>query len=64
MGIAIYSELGGNPAFTPLGIDQVPGFSQPGGNMEGKEVRFGIVPSAIVLCRNDGYLLRGSQLDA
>jgi K+-transporting ATPase ATPase A chain len=45
-GIAIYSELGGNPAFTPLGIDQTPGLIQPGGNMEGKEVRFGIVPSA------------------
>jgi K+-transporting ATPase ATPase A chain len=46
VGIAIYSELGGNPAFTPLGIDQNPGHIQPGGNMEGKEVRFGIVPSA------------------
>jgi K+-transporting ATPase ATPase A chain len=45
-GIAIWSELGGNPAFTPLGIDQDPGPLQPGGNMEGKEVRFGIVPSA------------------
>jgi potassium-transporting ATPase potassium-binding subunit len=45
-GIAIWSELGGNPAFTPLGIDQTPGLFQPGGNMEGKEVRFGIVPSA------------------
>jgi K+-transporting ATPase ATPase A chain len=45
-GIAIWSELGGNPAFTPLGIDQIPGHIQPGGNMEGKEVRFGIVPSA------------------
>jgi K+-transporting ATPase ATPase A chain len=45
-GIAIWSELGGNPAFTPLGIDQTPGLIQPGGNMEGKEVRFGIVPSA------------------
>jgi potassium-transporting ATPase potassium-binding subunit len=45
-GIAIWSELGGNPAFTPLGIDQTPGNIQPGGNMEGKEVRFGIVPSA------------------
>jgi K+-transporting ATPase ATPase A chain len=45
-GIAIWSELGGNPAFTPLGIDQTPGLLQPGGNMEGKEVRFGIIPSA------------------
>jgi K+-transporting ATPase ATPase A chain len=45
-GIAIWSELNGNPAFTPFGIDQDPGALQPGGNMEGKEVRFGIVPSA------------------
>jgi K+-transporting ATPase ATPase A chain len=45
-GIAIWSEMGGNPAFTPLGIDQDPSHLQPGGNMEGKEVRFGIVPSA------------------
>jgi len=45
-GIAIWSEMGGNPSFTPLGIDQTPGLIQPGGNMEGKEVRFGIVPSA------------------
>jgi K+-transporting ATPase ATPase A chain len=45
-GIAVWSEMGGNPAFTPLGIDQDPSHLQPGGNMEGKEVRFGIVPSA------------------
>jgi K+-transporting ATPase ATPase A chain len=46
-GICIWSEMGGNPAFTPLGIDQSPLHAQPGGNMEGKEVRFGIVPSAL-----------------
>jgi len=45
-GIAIWSELGGNPAFNAMGIDQNPGLTQPGGNMEGKEIRFGIVPSA------------------
>jgi K+-transporting ATPase ATPase A chain len=45
-GIAIWSELGGNPAFPAFGIDQSPFHAQPGGNMEGKEVRFGIVPSA------------------
>jgi K+-transporting ATPase ATPase A chain len=45
-GIAIWSETGGNPAFTPLGIDQNPLHAQPGGNMEGKEVRFGPVQSA------------------
>ncbi len=45
-GIAIWSELGGNASFNALGIDQNPAHAQPGGNMEGKEVRFGIVPSA------------------
>jgi K+-transporting ATPase ATPase A chain len=47
LGLAIWSELGGNPAFVPLGIDQDSLHAQPGGNMEGKEVRFGIVPSAL-----------------
>jgi K+-transporting ATPase ATPase A chain len=46
-GIAIWSEWGGNPAFAPLGIDQSPFHAQPGGNMEGKEVRLGVVPSAL-----------------
>jgi K+-transporting ATPase ATPase A chain len=46
VGISIWSEMNGNPAFTPLGIDQNPTHFQPGGNMEGKEMRFGIVQSA------------------
>ena len=47
VGIAIWSEAGGNPAFSSLGIDQNMTHAQPGGNMEGKEVRFGIVPSTL-----------------
>jgi len=35
-------EQAGNPQFTALGIDQAPSALQPGGNMEGKEARFGI----------------------
>jgi K+-transporting ATPase ATPase A chain len=46
VGLTIWSEVNGNPAFTPLGIDQNPTPLQPGGNMEGKEVRFGVVQSA------------------
>jgi K+-transporting ATPase ATPase A chain len=46
VGICIWSEVNGNPAFTPLGIDQTPSAIQPGGNMEGKEMRFGVVQSA------------------
>ncbi|MDE2028236.1 MAG: potassium-transporting ATPase subunit KdpA [Candidatus Omnitrophica bacterium] len=40
-------ERQGNPLFDKLGIDQVESYLQPGGNMEGKEARFGIVGSAI-----------------
>jgi K+-transporting ATPase ATPase A chain len=46
-GLAIWSEQSGNPILTPLGVDQAPSHLQSGGNMEGKEVRFGIVPSAL-----------------
>jgi K+-transporting ATPase ATPase A chain len=47
LGIAIVAERGGNPAFAAIGIDQGASEIQPGGNMEGKEVRFGIIPSAL-----------------
>ncbi len=44
---AIWAEQHGNPQFTRLGIDQHATAAQSGGNMEGKEVRFGIVESAL-----------------
>jgi len=47
LGIAIWAELGSNPTFNGMGIDQTTTVLQPGGNMEGKEVRFGIMPSAL-----------------
>jgi K+-transporting ATPase ATPase A chain len=40
-GISIWAEGQGNPAFSSLGIDQSIG------NMEGKEVRFGVVNSSL-----------------
>ncbi len=40
-------EAGGNPQFAALGIDQAASSLQAGGNMEGKEVRFGIANSAL-----------------
>ncbi|MCX5714506.1 MAG: potassium-transporting ATPase subunit KdpA, partial [Candidatus Omnitrophica bacterium] len=43
----IHFEQKGNPLFSSLGIDQNHSAFQPGGNMEGKEARFGIVNSAI-----------------
>lgn len=40
-------EQAGNPLLAKLGIDQTASAFQTGGNMEGKEARFGIVSSAI-----------------
>ena len=45
--VAYWAESAGNPAFTSLGVDQVASVMQSGGNMEGKEVRFGIANSAL-----------------
>jgi K+-transporting ATPase ATPase A chain len=47
LSMAVWSEQGGNPAFAAMGIDQTQTNINPGGNMEGKEVRFGIVNSAL-----------------
>jgi potassium-transporting ATPase potassium-binding subunit len=45
--VALWAEGQGNPLFTPLGVDQAHSALQAGGNMEGKESRFGIVASAL-----------------
>lgn len=42
-----WAEQEGNPALTALGVDQAVSSSQPGGNMEGKEARFGINASTL-----------------
>jgi K+-transporting ATPase ATPase A chain len=42
LAFCIAQEQGGNPAFAALHIDQAASALQAGGNMEGKEVRFGI----------------------
>jgi len=47
LGVAVWSEQRGNPALTTLGVDQQASSLQAGGNMEGKDVRFGIVNSAL-----------------
>ncbi|MGR4870549.1 potassium-transporting ATPase subunit KdpA [Variovorax sp. LARHSF232] len=43
----ISAEHAGNPLLNTLGVDQVANALQSGGNMEGKEVRFGIDASAL-----------------
>jgi len=45
--VAVGAEQNGNPAFTSMGVDQTASELQAGGNMEGKEVRYGIVNSAL-----------------
>jgi len=47
LGVCAGAEQAGNPALTRAGADQAASDTQPGGNMEGKEVRFGIVNSAL-----------------
>lgn len=47
LGVSVWSEQSGNPMFTTMGIDQTQTDTNPGGNMEGKEMRFGIVNSAL-----------------
>lgn len=45
--ICYHYEQRGNPALARLGVATAASAGQPGGNMEGKEVRFGIADSAL-----------------
>ena len=45
--VAYWAEAAGNPAIAGAGVDTATSALQAGGNMEGKEVRFGIVASAL-----------------
>ncbi len=45
--MAYQAESSGNPRFATIGLDQRTSPTNPGGNMEGKEVRFGIANSAL-----------------
>src|SRR5450830_124649 len=47
MAVAVWAEQSGNPALAKLGVDQTASATQAGGNMEGKETRFGVVNSAL-----------------
>jgi K+-transporting ATPase ATPase A chain len=47
LALCVGAEQSGNPALSKLGVDQTASSLQPGGNMEGKEMRFGIVNSAL-----------------
>ena len=45
--LCVSMEQGGNPALAKLGVNQTASALQPGGNMEGKDVRFGIATSGL-----------------
>ena len=47
LSVCVWAEQNGNPALSRLNVDQNASNLQPGGNMEGKEVRFGIADSAL-----------------
>jgi K+-transporting ATPase ATPase A chain len=45
--VCSHSEQLGNPRIAALGVDEAASALQPGGNMEGKEARFGIAASTL-----------------
>jgi len=45
--LALWAEQQANPLLVRMGVDQTHGILQAGGNMEGKETRFGITASAL-----------------
>ena len=47
VGVTLWAEQTGNPVMAGLGVQQEATANQSGGNMEGKEVRFGIPASAL-----------------
>lgn len=47
VGLGLWAESAGNPRLADLGIDTITTLQQSGGNMEGKEVRFGIGSSVL-----------------
>jgi K+-transporting ATPase ATPase A chain len=47
LSVTVWAEGTGNPAVAALGVDIKQSAINPGGNMEGKEVRFGVASSAL-----------------
>ena len=47
LALCTWAEQSGNPALAKMGLSSVATDAQPGGNMEGKEVRLGVVNSAL-----------------
>ncbi len=47
LGVTVWAEQTGNPTIAAMGVDIKQTNINPGGNMEGKEVRFGVADSAL-----------------
>jgi len=47
LSVSVWAEQRGNPALTGINVNQAASSVQSGGNMEGKEVRFGAANSAL-----------------
>ncbi|HXP96250.1 MAG TPA: potassium-transporting ATPase subunit KdpA [Telmatospirillum sp.] len=54
IGVCYWAEAAGNPAIASQGVDITATDQAPGGNMEGKEVRFGLSSSAIYATATTG----------
>ena len=54
IGVCYWAEAAGNPLVQAMGVDVASSDLAPGGNMEGKEVRFGIANSAIFAAATTG----------
>ena len=60
--VCYHFEQAGNPMLAKLGIQTAATAAQPGGNMEGKEARFGIANFGAVRHRHHRRQLRRGQL--
>ncbi|MBS0377579.1 MAG: potassium-transporting ATPase subunit KdpA [Proteobacteria bacterium] len=61
--IATHYEQAGNPQLAALGVDQRATAQQSGGNMEGKETRFGISASALFITVTTGTSTGATDAD-
>ena len=60
----MFAEQNGNPKLTALGVDQSISTTQSGGNMEGKEVRFGAAACGMFAGVDHRHVDRRGQLHA
>ena len=64
IGVRYWAEAAGNPMIAGLGVDAQASETAPGGNMEGKEVRFGVAETAIFAAATTGTSTGAVDFDA